>query len=72
LPHVVTDGFGWRFDAIMMYSEEAKEPGIVPKAIVLALLIGGAIFFVAAWFSQAVFPTLEASRSPTTRFPRWR
>ncbi len=31
----------------------------VPKAIVLALLIGGAIFFVAAWFSQSVFPTLE-------------
>ena len=29
------------------------------RAIVLALLIGGAIFFVAAWFSQSVFPTLE-------------
>jgi putrescine importer len=47
------------FDAITMYSEEAKSPDTVPKAIVLALLIGGAIFFVAAWFSQAVFPTLE-------------
>jgi putrescine importer len=47
------------FDAITMYSEEAKTPSTVPKAIVLALLIGGAIFFVAAWFSQAVFPTLE-------------
>jgi putrescine importer len=47
------------FDAITMYAEEAKDPGTVPKAIVLALLIGGAIFFVAAWFSQAVFPTLE-------------
>ena len=47
------------FDAITMYSEEAKDPGTVPKAIVLALLIGGAIFFVAAWFSQSVFPTLE-------------
>ena len=47
------------FDAITMYSEEAKSPDTVPKAIVLALLIGGAIFFVAAWFSQSVFPTLE-------------
>jgi putrescine importer len=47
------------FDAITMYSEEAKTPSTVPRAIVLALLIGGAIFFVAAWFSQAVFPTLD-------------
>jgi putrescine importer len=47
------------FDAITMYSEEAKSPNEVPRAIVLALLIGGAIFFVAAWFSQAVFPTLD-------------
>jgi putrescine importer len=47
------------FDAITMYSEEAKSPNEVPRAIVLALLIGGAIFFVAAWFSQSVFPTLE-------------
>src|SRR6478736_5907726 len=47
------------FDAITMYSEEAKTPSTVPKAIVLALLIGGVIFFVAAWFSQSVFPTLE-------------
>lgn len=47
------------FDAITMYSEEAKHPGTVPRAIVLALLIGGAIFFVAAWFGQSVFPTLD-------------
>ncbi|MDH6194077.1 putrescine importer [Mycobacterium frederiksbergense] len=47
------------FDAITMYSEEAKSPNIVPRAIVLSLLIGGAIFFIAAWFSQSVFPTLE-------------
>lgn len=47
------------FDAITMYSEEAKDPGTVPKAIVLALLIGGAIFFLGAWFSQVAFPTLE-------------
>jgi putrescine importer len=47
------------FDAITMYSEEAKTPSTVPKAIVYALLIGGAIFFIAAWFSQSVFPTLD-------------
>ena len=47
------------FDAITMYTEEAKDATTVPKAIVLALLIGGAIFFVAAWFTQSLFPTLE-------------
>lgn len=44
------------FDAITMYSEEAKSATTVPKAIVLALLIGGAIFLLGAWFSQAAFP----------------
>ena len=47
------------FDAITMYSEEAKSPDTVPKAIVYALLIGGAIFLTAAWFGQSVFPTLD-------------
>ena len=47
------------FDAITMYTEEAKDPSTVPRAIVLALMIGGAIFFVAAWFTQSLFPTLD-------------
>jgi putrescine importer len=47
------------FDAITMYTEEAKDASTVPKAILLALLIGGAIFFVAAWFTQSLFPTME-------------
>ncbi|BCT77976.1 amino acid-amine transporter [Sinomonas cyclohexanicum] len=47
------------FDAITMYSEEAKDANTVPKAIVIALLLGGAIFFAAAWFGQSVFPTLD-------------
>ncbi len=47
------------FDAITMYTEEAKDARTVPRAIVLALLIGGAIFFVAAWFTQSLFPTME-------------
>lgn len=46
------------FDAITMYTEEAKDTSIVPKAIMLALLIGGGIFFVSAWFTQSLFPTV--------------
>ena len=46
------------FDAITMYTEEAKDTKTVPRAIVLALMIGGAIFFIAAWFAQSRFPTM--------------
>jgi putrescine importer len=42
-----------------MYTEEAKDASTVPKAIVLALLIGGAIFFVSAWFTQSLFPDVS-------------
>lgn len=44
------------FDAITMYTEEAKDRKTVPRAIILTLLIGGGIFFVAGFFAQAVFP----------------
>jgi putrescine importer len=47
------------FDAITMYTEEAKDAATVPKAIVLALLIGGAIFLVSAWFTQSLFPDVS-------------
>ncbi len=47
------------FDAITMYTEEAKDASTVPKAIVLALLIGGAIFLVSAWFTQSLFPDVS-------------
>lgn len=47
------------FDAITMYTEEAKDAHTVPKAIVLALVLGGAIFFTAAWFAQSLFPATE-------------
>ncbi|WP_348790014.1 APC family permease [Leifsonia sp. NPDC080035] len=46
------------FDAITMYTEEAKDARTVPRAIVLALMIGGAIFFIAAWFAQSRFPSM--------------
>lgn len=57
------------FDAITMYTEEAKDTKTVPKAIVLALLIGGAIFFVAAWFGQSVFPTLDGFQNTDDTLP---
>ncbi|MBU3750728.1 MAG: APC family permease [Mycobacterium sp.] len=48
------------FDAITMYTEEAKDTSTVPKAILLALMIGGTIFFVAAWFTQSLFPDISS------------
>ena len=64
------------FDAITMYTEEAKDSSTVPKAILLALLIGGAIFFVSSWFTQSLFPdvanfseeSLENSALPEIAF----
>lgn len=47
------------FDAITMYTEEAKDRNHVPKAIILCLLIGGAIFLVAGHVAQAVFPNVS-------------
>ena len=47
------------FDAITMYSEEAKDANAVPRAIIITLLIGAAVFFIAGWFAQSVFPTLD-------------
>lgn len=47
------------FDAITMYTEEAKDANTVPKAIVLSLVIGGGLFFVAGWFTQSLFPSVE-------------
>ncbi|MET3919981.1 APC family permease [Arthrobacter sp. UYEF20] len=47
------------FDAITMYTEEARNPKTMPRAILLTLGIGGGIFFLAAWFGQSVFPTVD-------------
>jgi putrescine importer len=46
------------FDAITMYTEEAIDDQAVPKAIILTVLIGGAIFFVGGYFAQSVFPNV--------------
>ena len=48
------------FDAITMYTEEAKDTSTVPRAILLTVMIGGMIFFVASYFAQALFPDLSA------------
>ena len=47
------------FDAISMYTEEAKDADTVPRAIFVTLLIGGAIFLTAGWFAQSVFPNMD-------------
>ena len=48
------------FDAVTMYAEEAKNPKTMPRAILLTVLVGGAIFLVAAYFTQLRFPAHEA------------
>lgn len=45
------------FDAVTMYTEEAKSIRIMPKAILMTVLIGGLIFLVSAYFAQLRFPT---------------
>ncbi|WP_338752920.1 APC family permease [Bacillus sp. FJAT-52991] len=47
------------FDAVTMYSEEAVDQKIMPKAIMLTVLIGGAIFFLCSYFTQALFPDVS-------------
>ena len=47
------------FDAVTMYAEEAKNDRVVPRAIILTVVIGGAIFLLGGWFAQVAFPTLE-------------
>ncbi|MFF7291875.1 APC family permease [Microbacterium sp. NPDC008134] len=44
------------FDAVTMYAEEAKDPKVMPKAILLTVLIGGGIFLVSSYASQLRFP----------------
>ncbi len=48
------------FDAVSMYSEEAKTPKIMPRAILLTLVAGGIIFLVAAYVTQLRFPDSTA------------
>lgn len=47
------------FDAITMYTEEAKDIKFVPRAILYSCVIGGTIFFTCAWYTQSLFPDLS-------------
>src|SRR3954447_24887093 len=44
------------FDAITMYAEEARNKADVAKAIIITLLIGGAIFLITGFVAQSLFP----------------
>ncbi|MBO1003265.1 APC family permease [Pseudogracilibacillus auburnensis] len=46
------------FDAITMYTEEAKDANTVPRAIIVTVLLGGMVFFIAAYFTQSLFPDI--------------
>lgn len=57
------------FDAVTMYSEEAKDPKMMPKAIMLTVFIGGAIFFIAGYFAQALFPDVSHFKNTDDTLP---
>src|SRR5699024_11120585 len=57
------------FDAVTMYTEEAKDSKTMPRAILLTVLLGGAVFFVGGWFAQTVFPDVAAFHNTDDTLP---
>jgi putrescine importer len=57
------------FDAVTMYAEEAIDQKIMTKAIMLTVFIGGAIFFVAGYFAQALFPDVSHFKNTDDTLP---
>lgn len=57
------------FDAVTMYTEEAKDSKTMLKAIMFTVLIGGAIFFVAGYFAQALFPDVSHFKQTDDTLP---
>lgn len=57
------------FDAVTMYAEEAKDPKIMPRAIMLTVFIGGAVFFIASYFAQALFPDVSHFKNTDDTLP---
>lgn len=57
------------FDAVTMYAEEAIDQKTMPRAIMLTVLIGGAIFFVAGYFAQALFPDVSHFKNTDDTLP---
>lgn len=44
------------FDAVTMYTNEAKHVNLMPKAILITVLAGGLIFLIASYFTQLLYP----------------
>jgi len=57
------------FDAVTMYAEEAVHEKIMPKAIMLTVFIGGAIFFITSYFAQALFPNVANFKNTDDTLP---
>ncbi|MGG3468233.1 APC family permease [Neobacillus pocheonensis] len=57
------------FDAVTMYAEEAVDLKTMPKAIMLTVLIGGAIFFICGYFAQALFPDVSGFKVTDDTLP---
>ena len=57
------------FDAVTMYAEEAKDQKTLPRAIMMTVFIGGAIFFIAGYFAQALFPDVANFKNTDDTLP---
>lgn len=57
------------FDAVTMYTEEALDEKTIPKAIMLTVLIGGGIFFIASYFAQTLFPDVSGFKVTDDTLP---
>ncbi|WP_269914555.1 APC family permease [Acinetobacter sp. HY1485] len=58
------------FDAVTTLSHETEEPQKnIPRAVMLTTLIGGVIFFTAAWFIQLYFPNNTHFKHPDEALP---
>ena len=58
------------FDAVTTLANETQDAKkTIPKAIIISVLAGGIIFFVAAWFIQLYYPNNNAFKNPIEAQP---
>lgn len=58
------------FDAVTTYSEETPNPTkTIPRAIFLTALVGGLVFIVSSYFTQALFPDISRFKNPDATSP---
>ncbi|MFD2616749.1 APC family permease [Terrilactibacillus laevilacticus] len=58
------------FDAVTTFSEETPNPKkTIPKAIILTTLFGGALFIVASYFAQSLYPHLSTFKNTDDTLP---